>query len=267
MKLSLSFPLLGLTACVLPAILLGCGGGGGGPSTRASSTPEPQPLPTTVSTAAPTNQPTPQPTSADSCDPDNYNPNYAGSVSRLLHWRGFPLRVFLESTDSRTRALTIRGFNQWNNATDNRVRYNVVNTRAGADITVKFAKFADGDGDTLGVTTTYFFEGATTIERAEIQFYYFPFDSRPDAEATNQSVAAHEFGHALGIGGHSPDENDLMFAFANGGDEEVTERDKNTLLTSYCNNFPNRNDAIRAKPQGALKSFTIKDKASELHRH
>jgi hypothetical protein len=209
----------------------------------------------------PTSTPRPTPTTtpvSGNCDNSTYSPNYATAAGTLQHWEGFPLRVFLGATDSRTRALTLRGFNQWVAATNNRVRYEIVNTSGGADISVSFNQY-EPDGKNLGVTTTYYFEGQSTIERAEIVFYYYPFDSRSDAEEVNQSVAAHEFGHALGIGGHSPSRTDLMFPSATGGLEEVTTRDLNTLLTAYCNNFPARSNTIRKK-DGVLRKRVISDK-------
>ena len=59
-----------------------------------------------------------------------------------------------------------------------------------------------------------------------------------------QSVAAHEFGHALGIQGHSDNPNDLMFPSATryfaapdirlpDPPHEVTRRDLNTLRACY----------------------------------
>lgn len=230
---------LGLMLPLVSAGLAGCGGGGGsGPSTPRA-TPTPTRLPVT-----------------GSCTATTYEPNYVSSLETLQQWPVFPLRIFLNSTDARTRALTIRGFDQWVTATNNRVRYTLVTDAEQADITVKFGLLRPGS-ETLGITTTYFFEGQSRIERAEIEFFYYPFDSRADAEDVNQSVAAHEFGHVLGISGHSPERADLMFARATGGLKEVTTRDLNTLRTSYCDNFPTRRSNSTPPPKGVLQKRVI----------
>ncbi|HEX9997850.1 MAG TPA: matrixin family metalloprotease [Abditibacterium sp.] len=242
---------LGLGAALMPAFVVGCGGGGGGsgPSTPGATA---TPRPTSMATPAPTRV-------AGTCNASDFQPNYVPSVDVLQHWRGFPLKIYLEPTDARTRALTLRGFDQWVTATGNRVRYNIVDSAAGADITVTFD--LNRGSERLGQATTYFFEGQNEIERAEIEFSYYAFDARPDAEEVNQSVAAHEFGHALGIQGHSPSDADLMFGRATGGLENVTTRDLNTLRTAYCDNFPTASTRAIRRQQGVLKSYTI-----SLHR-
>ena len=45
----------------------------------------------------------------------------------------------------------------------------------------------------------------------------------------------HEMGHALGLGGHSPDPDDIMYAsIRHGGTEGLSERDRNTLTVLYA---------------------------------
>jgi hypothetical protein len=202
----------------------GCGGGGGG------------------SNSLPGN-----------CDTTTFTPNYA-DISDLRHWPGFPLRVFLGPANQSTIDLTLRGFDQWVTATNGRVDYVLVNNADSADIVVSF-DVNDG-GSQLGLTTVTF--RGNTLEKAEIDFFYLPAN-QPGAARTNQITAAHEFGHALGLGLHSPNDNDIMAAVTDGTNTTVTNRDLNTLLTAYCNTFPQRLTTNRAAPPSdePLETFTI----------
>lgn len=229
---------VGLTLPLISVAITGCGGGGGGPS-------KPRPTPTSTPLPVPGN-----------CTATSYSPNYVSNIT-LQHWPGFPLRIYLNATDARTRALTLRGFDQWVTATGNRVTYSLVNSADQADIVVKFALLQPGS-ETLGVTTTYYYQGESTIQNAEIQFYYYPTDANiQDVDKVNQSVAAHEFGHALGIAGHSPNTADLMYPRATGGLENITSRDLNTLRTAYCDNFPTRTAGSTPRKGGVLLKRVI----------
>lgn len=187
------------------------------------------------------------------CDATTYSPNYA-NLSQLRHWNGFPLRVFLAPANQSTIDLTLRGFDQWVTATNGRVDYVLVNSAANADVTVTFD--VNTGGPQLGLTTVTF--SGSTIAKAEIEFFYVP-SGQPNAARINQVTAAHEFGHALGLGLHSPIDTDLMAAQTNGSNNVLTNRDVNTLLTAYCNTFPQRltGSGPVKLPDGPLETFTI----------
>ena len=229
----------GAAALSFGLILTGCGGGGGGGTGPTSAR---------VSTNS-----TPVPSQGTSCS-TTYTPNYASSV-RLLHWTIFPLRVYFVQDSNLTaarQALAVQGFNRWVQDTNGGVTYNVVSSAAAANVTVKFYQFTGGPGDTLGVTNVKYYDESSTISSAEINLGVTG-DTRNDL-----ITDSHEFGHALGILGHSPVNLDLMYFEANDqytGD--ITTSDLNTLLTAYCGNF-NKSSASRTAHQGELKTITIK---------
>lgn len=219
--------------------LSGCGGGTSGPATPTAT-----PTPTT-----PINR---------SCTAQTYRPNYVvnpDSDFRLLRWPVFPLRVFFVQDEQNTearRSLAIDGFDKWGPATNNGATYRVVSQQSDANVTVRFFAYKGGPGDSLGDSQLSFFEESGTLSFARVNIG-ITGDNRND-----EITATHEFGHALGIYGHSPNPDDLMYFEGNdtrGG--ELTSADANTLLTSYCGEF-NKNVNTRLAPhRGALKTITI----------
>lgn len=237
----------------LLASIAGCGGGGAGVSSPTST---PTPNATTISAA---------------CDTSTYSPNYYGlpdpSVSTdsqnvYTFWRQFPITVYIQpSSDPAFRASTLAGFEQWVTATSGRVDYQLVNSASGANLVVSFAA-QDPNDDTLGLTTVTYSGSSHIIDHAKMELLLYTTDQRSDAAAANQSIAAHEFGHALGIGAHSPFTADLMYPYLERAKENVTTRDLNTLKTVYCNNFPTRSLAALKPLQGPFltKVFRTKGK-------
>ena len=230
----LPFPVL---LILLP--LASCGGGSGSPATTAA-TPTPTPL-------------------NRSCTAQTYRPNYINNSDpgfQLLHWPIFPLRVYFAADAQNTaprRALATQGFDKWVAATHNGATYRVVARPDEANITVDFYQYNGGPGDVLGQTIPSFYDQSNTLSFAAVSIGI-------TGNARNDGITAtHEFGHALGIEGHSLDANDLMFFEANDTRSgALTPADVNTLLTAYCGEF-NHNATTRLAPhRGELKTIIIR---------
>ena len=171
-------------------------------------------------------------------------PNYAHvpTMERLLHWPHMPVRVFVATHDAEEEQNgrdTLAGFDAWVHATGSVIRYRVVNSPGEADITVRFVPSATvpGGGGAVGMTDVFYF--GATLRHAEMRLA--TGDTLPDEL---RSVAAHEFGHALGLRGHSNVPADLMFpaapryysaenAHLPSPMRPITPRDLNTLKLCY----------------------------------
>lgn len=222
-----------LAAVAVPMLsIAGCGGGG-----SSSAIP------------APTATATPTPSG-------DFTPNYVSSIENRLRWASYPINVYFvpnsELTDAR-RNIAIAGFNEWVSATGNRVPYRIVTDASQADISVTFSSFNGGPGDELGVSIITFEQSTNLIIEVAMNIG-ITGDSREDIQ-----TAAHEYGHSIGIAGHSPNQADLMFPVGNSaGCSCITTADLNTLFAIYNGQFnTNATRSARTRPTGPTRTITI----------
>ncbi len=168
-------------------------------------------------------------TSSAVCGPDSFTPNFSDELD-LKRWASLPIRVYFQ-TDTNTSGVNVenearQGFDQWESALGQNL-WTEVTSAASANLVVQVQTVSPQS--TLGVTTIYYFQGQTTINRAEMTIY--SWSSLPPAGYG--PTATHELGHALGINGHSSSNADIMY-FSGNSTDFLTLRDLNTLRTAYC---------------------------------
>jgi|GEM_PF-1592320 len=163
-------------------------------------------------------------------------------VPKLIHaWTHFPIRVAVVNDGrfyNEEAFKAIQGACQkWVVATKDCPHggltfvYDHSGKADGADIVFKLCPFGD-----LGT-----FQGLTwaNSERPDevqtIRLRMFDRSGNWTPAWRLQRVATHEVGHALGIGGHSPNTQDVMSLEE--GQSEVTKADVNTLLFAYGGSF------------------------------
>lgn len=165
------------------------------------------------------------------CSVTSYVPNYAtASGMTLRKWTSLPVKVFF-TTSTPIGATTIEqhlreGFDKWEVALTQNL-WTEVNTSGAADLVVTVQ--ASAPQTTLATTTVFFQSGTSIISSATMTV--FTWGAIPEADYN--PTAAHEMGHALGIGGHSGSNLDIMY-FTGNLSGLLTTPDLNTLRTCYC---------------------------------
>ncbi len=242
------FRVLLILAIVIPGVL-GCGAGGG----SSSPTLPPSALKSSASSTAVT---TVASTDAvrSGCTSDTFLPNYSLEIdsitskpNQLYHWAAFPVHIYFIPGDLMTAARVAQaqtGFQWWADATNNGVKILIVDDPKKAEIQVQCAERGETN---YGAITDYHIDANRNLVSATITFnmtYLSTIDGI-------QSVAAHEFGHALGIGGHSNTPGDIMSSTSSVyQDTGITARDLNTLKTAYCG-LPDELDRSMKRPSSA----------------
>lgn len=172
------------------------------------------------------------------CSADTFVPNYVPQLNRLLYWERFPVTVYFvrdENYSEQYRQLALQGFNQWVEATNKVVQYVEVQRREDAQIVVMFKP-----DTTNGLTTFEYYPRSGVLRSATMEV-----GTRSKNPTDIRSVAAHEFGHALGIYGHSTNPSDMMYpTFVSNVPLQITQNDLNTLKTAYCQLFLGRTRAV-----------------------
>lgn len=163
-------------------------------------------------------------------DPSRFVPNYCAVLGGSPTWSTFPVRVYFERDSNYTadREKNARlGMDLWTTATHGLLRYTVVTDRTKAQVFIVF------DPSTNAGNTTMRSKGGHTFDS------HITLGVHGDVDVDSQAIAGHEFGHALGINGHSDDEHDIMFRIhLTGTRERITERDLNTMKSLYPSLFP-----------------------------
>jgi len=172
---------------------------------------------------------------------DNYIKFAMDNSGDLITWNKekMPLKIYIDNS-KRVSSAHIRetknALNTWRNATGNIFNYEYIENPAEADITIIYKGMAEkSSNQTLGLTSTQTSNGY--FDKATVTLYTYGQNYAPLTPNDLYNVALHEFGHMLGISGHSNHTSDVMFATYNNGKNrpklQLSIRDKNTAKALY----------------------------------
>lgn len=194
---------------------------------------------------------------------DNYLAAVAGS--NLLKWKlDKPISVFVKDGTSVPGYRTEyeeslrQAFDEWTQATDGKIRFSFIQDPSVARMSVVWTDDLHAPAMTAeaGVARTAF--GANGIESAEILLLTLdPLKDGPLGKNRLFNTCLHEIGHALGLQGHSPHEEDIMSSTLI-VQQGLSPRDIRTINALYSDNttaerrLPDKDEYGRPLPPSVL---------------
>ena len=156
--------------------------------------------------------------------------NYLSDLDRTSKWTSMPIRVWVEPCLHTTTAQ--KAFKEWQQKTGNLVRFVFVGNKNASQINVEFVSIlSQPSADNLGLTTLKY-NGRKNLH-AKIEILEKTASNRMKTQTQLYAVILHEIGHALGISGHSRNNNDIMYANDFTNDIHLSQRDINTIRAIY----------------------------------
>lgn len=185
---------------------------------------------------------------------DNYL-THVISNGKIVHFstQKMPLKVYIENGfsvsgwNSGMKQAVTMAMRRWQSVSNGKVSFVQTNNPSLADITVRWQKnFPD---NILGVSP--FQSVGNTILRSDITLaVYYPGTSQPIPFGELITIATHEMGHAIGLKGHSPYPQDIMYySTSHGADQALSQRDTNTINMLYKLNADVQNSTTTSTAQ------------------
>ena len=178
-------------------------------------------------------------TTTTSGQDDNYIKNAISSSGNVTIWdkSRMPLKVYFNN-DAKVKVdylnQTKAALSEWQAVGNGIFSFVYVTNPAAADVTVVYGRKSAGD---FGITKSS--NNNNKREKSTVTLYTInSMTGKPLTPIDVHNVALHEFGHVLGINGHSPSENDRLYPVYDANKNsatplKLTQRDVNTILTLY----------------------------------
>ncbi|MBY0403400.1 MAG: tetratricopeptide repeat protein [Cyanobacteria bacterium] len=193
---------------------------------------------------------------------------YAIPNGKIVHWdnTSMPIKVYINDGSNvpgwnpDMRQLFISAMNTWQSATRNKVRFAVTYSKEKADIVVRWKR--NFSHNKIGENA--FQSSGNTIVRSDVEVATYAGENAPPLSYPELSrTMVHELGHAIGIQGHSPYPQDIMYWMVNDAQSGLTSRDIATMSILYKLEADVKNDSNLSTTQ-TQKFFQLMQTAATL---
>jgi len=186
------------------------------------------------------------------------------TATGLFRWpeSRMPITVYIEPADSITGYrpefddVLRHAFQEWQTATRAKVRFEVVNKPDDAEMIVSWTDDLHAPELTAEAGKASVVQDSDGIKSAELKLLTVsPFKEGPLGSQALYLVCLHELGHALGLLGHSPYPNDIMYPILS-EQSGITPRDAQTFAVVYAAADESQVVASGAKSAGDETEFS-----------
>ena len=170
-------------------------------------------------------------TSVSSANKSDYG-HYLSDISYGCKWGAMPIRVWIQP-DSKYTETVVKAFNEWQYVSKNKIRFISTRSESQGQILVYFSDVIGSQNqNAVGYTSYAGCSGGYFVGKSKIQLLT-RYKGQIVSQKSIYGVALHEIGHALGIQGHSKNNNDIMFPTTNTIGVHTSKRDVNTIMHIY----------------------------------
>lgn len=164
------------------------------------------------------------------------------TVNGIYRWSEsrMPITVFIEPADSVSGYrpefddILRRAFQEWTTVTKSKVKFEVLNKRDNAEMIVSWTDDLHAPELKAEAGKASIVQDSDGIKSADIKLLTFsPFKEGPIVSQFLYLVCLHEIGHALGLLGHSPYPDDIMYPILS-EQSGITPRDVKTFQAVYA---------------------------------
>jgi tetratricopeptide (TPR) repeat protein len=186
--------------------------------------------------------------------PENYV-GHAISGGRVTHWdpKKMPLNVYITDGSAAPgwspgmNGMVQTAMNAWQEATYRKVRFLITRQKKDADIVIRWTRVLSHNK----VGENPFESADNVIVRSDVTVALrHPESGQALSSQEVYTTILHELGHAIGIQGHSPFPEDIMYFSVNGKQgSQLSTRDKNTIRALYSLEADVKNSTLMTTAQ------------------